>query len=102
MQELHEVASALMAPGKGVLAADESIGTMSRRLEDAGVAPNADARRDYRRLLLTTPALDNWISGIILSDETLGQDLSDGTPFAEGATTLGIMADRGARGADGR
>jgi fructose-bisphosphate aldolase, class I len=92
MLGLDKVATALVAPGKGILAADESIATMSKRLEAAGVTPSADTRRDYRQLLLTTPGLKSWISGIILSDETLGQDLSDGTPFAEAATALGIMA----------
>jgi fructose-bisphosphate aldolase, class I len=92
MLGLDKVATALVAPGRGILAADESIATMSKRLEAAGVTPSADTRRDYRQLLLTTPGLESWISGIILSDETLGQDLSDGTPFAEAATALGIMA----------
>jgi fructose-bisphosphate aldolase, class I len=89
---LHEVAAALVAPGKGILAADESIATMSKRLEAVGVAPSADTRRDYRRLLLTTPRLDNWVSGIILCDETLGQDLPDGTSFGEAAAARGVMA----------
>jgi fructose-bisphosphate aldolase class I len=89
---LHKIAIALVAPGKGILAADESIATMSRRLEAAEVVPSAEMRREYRRLLLTTPALADWVAGIILSEETLGQDLPDGTPFGEAATTLGIMA----------
>jgi fructose-bisphosphate aldolase class I len=89
---LHDVAAALVAPRKGILAADESIGTMSKRLEGAGVSVSADARRDYRELLLTTPGLDEWISGIILSAETLAQELSDGTPFGQAAPTLGILA----------
>ena len=89
---LQQVAAALVAPGKGILAADESIATMSRRLEAVGVAPSADTRRDYRRLLLTTPGLDSWVSGIILCDETLGQDLPGGTTFGEGAAAFGIMA----------
>jgi fructose-bisphosphate aldolase, class I len=89
---LEQVATALVARGKGILAADESIATMSKRLEAAGVTPSADKRRDYRQLLLITPGLGNWISGIILCDETLGQNLSDGTPFGEAATALGIMA----------
>ena len=89
---LHQVAAALVAPGKGILAADESIATMSRRLEAVGVVPSADTRRDYRRLLLTTPGLDSWVSGIILCDETLGQDLPGGTTFGEGAAAFGIMA----------
>jgi fructose-bisphosphate aldolase class I len=89
---LGEAAAALVAPGKGILAADESIATMSRRLEAVGVAPSAEARRDYRRLLLTTPGLDSWVCGIILCDETLGQELPDGTPFGEAAAALGVMA----------
>jgi fructose-bisphosphate aldolase class I len=88
---LHEVASALVAPGKGILAADESIGTMSKRLEGVGVTATEGNRRDYRELLLTTPGLDAWVSGIILSTETLGQQLSDGTPFAAGASARGVM-----------
>jgi fructose-bisphosphate aldolase class I len=85
---LHEIAIALVAPGKGILAADESIATMSRRLEAVGVAPSAGTRREYRQLLLTTPALADWVYGIILSDETLSQELSDGTPFGDAATSL--------------
>ena len=92
MLGLDKVATALVAPGKGILAADESIATMSKRLEAAGATPSADMRRDYRQLLLTAPGLENWISGIILCDETLGQSLSDGTPFGQAATALGIMA----------
>jgi fructose-bisphosphate aldolase class I len=89
---LREAAAALVAADKGVLAADESIATMSRRLEAVGVTPSAEARRDYRRLLLTTPGLNSWVSGIILCDETLSQALPDGTPFGEAAAALGIMA----------
>lgn len=92
MQELHQVAAALVAPGKGILAADESIATMSKRLAAVGVAPSADTRRDYRVLLLTTPGLDSWVAGIILCDETLGQALPDGRMFGEGAAAFGIMA----------
>ena len=91
MQGLDEAAAALVAPGKGILAADESIATMSRRLEAVGVAPSADSRRDYRALLLTTPGLSEWVSGIILCDETLGQALPDGTAFPQAAAALGIM-----------
>jgi len=96
---LHKVACALVAPAKGILAADESIATMSKRLEAVGAAPSADTRREYRGLLLTTPGLAGWVSGIIWSDETLGQHLPDGTPFVDAATALGIMVgikvDRG-------
>jgi fructose-bisphosphate aldolase, class I len=92
MPGLHQVAAALVAPGRGILAADESIATMSKRLAAVGAAPSPEARRDYRALLLTTPGLDSWISGIILCDETLGQELPDGRPFGEAAAALGIMA----------
>jgi len=99
VQRLHETAAALVAPGKGILAADESIATMSRRLEAAGVPASAEARRDYRRLLLAAPGLRAWISGTILSDETFGQALADGTPFSAAAPALGLMigikVDRG-------
>jgi len=88
---LHEVATALVAPGRGILAADESIGTMSKRLDGVGVDATEDNRRAYRDLLLTTPGLDAWISGIILSTETLGQQLADGSPFAAAASARGIM-----------
>ena len=92
MLGLDKVATALVAPGTGILAADESIATMSKRLEAVGAMSSADMRRDYRQLLLTTPGLESWISGIIMCDETLGQRLSDGTPFGEAAAVLGIMA----------
>jgi fructose-bisphosphate aldolase, class I len=90
---LQKVVAALVAPGKGILAADASSATMSRRLEAVGAAPAAAMRRGYRRLLLITQGLAAWISGIILCDETLSQDLPDGTPSGQGAPALGIMAD---------
>ena len=93
MPGLQKVAAALVAPGKGILAADASIATMSRRLEAVGAAPAAAMRRGYRRLPLITQGLAAWISGIILCDETLSQDLPDGTPSGQGAPALGIMAD---------
>ena len=92
MHGLQQVADALVAPGKGILAADESISTMSKRLEAAGVPASERARRDYRELLLTTAGLGEWVSGVILCAETLCQELSDGTPFGEAAPALGIMA----------
>jgi len=89
----------LVRPGHGILAADESIATMSARLEAAGVEASADARRDYRALLLTTPQLSRTISGMILCDETLRQTLADGTPFVVAARALdiepGIKVDTG-------
>lgn len=90
MATLHEVAASMVAPGKGVLAADESIGTMSKRLAAAGVPPSATARRDYRELLLTTPDLARQVSGIIWCDETMRQSLAGGASFPAAALDLGI------------
>jgi fructose-bisphosphate aldolase class I len=91
MSDLFEVAAAMVARGKGILAADESIATMSKRLQAAGVAADSRTRRDYRELLLTAPGLSTSVSGIIFCDETLGQELSDGTPFPLAAHRLGIL-----------
>ncbi len=92
MPALQETTAALLAPAKGILAADESVATMSKRLETAGVAANEESRRDYRDLLLTTPGLSEWVSGIILNEETLRQSLPDGTPFGVAAVAAGIHA----------
>jgi fructose-bisphosphate aldolase class I len=81
----------MMAPGKGILAADESIATMSKRLEEAGVEPSAENRRRYRELLATAPGLSEAVSGIIFCDETLRQNFTDGTPFAQAVKELGIL-----------
>ncbi len=91
MSTCSGIAAQLVSPGKGILAADESIGTMSTRLESAGVDPSARSRRDYRELLVTTPGLADGVSGIIFCDETLNQALSDGRPFAQGVRELGIL-----------
>lgn len=84
-------AAAMVGDRKGILAADESIGTMSKRLEAAGVAPTAENRRAYRELLATTPGLAGAISGVILCDETFGQRLADGRDFPTALTDLGIL-----------
>ncbi|KAA0081929.1 fructose-bisphosphate aldolase class I [Mycolicibacterium sp. P9-64] len=89
--DCRQIAAQLTAPGKGILAADESIATMSSRLEQTGVTPTADSRRAYRELLATTPGLSDGVSGIIFCDETLGQVLSDGRPFAQAVRELGIL-----------
>jgi fructose-bisphosphate aldolase class I len=88
---LAEVARELTQGGRGILAADESIKTMSARLEDAGVPASETARRDYRELLLTAPGLAEWVSGIILCDETFGQALTDGRDFPAACRELGIL-----------
>ncbi|MFD4354696.1 class I fructose-bisphosphate aldolase [Nocardia sp. NPDC058518] len=88
---LADVAQQLTSGGRGILAADESIKTMSSRLEQEGVPASATSRRDYRELLLTADGLSEWISGIILCDETFGQDLADGRSFPIAARERGIL-----------
>jgi fructose-bisphosphate aldolase class I len=92
MRELQQQAAALVADGRGILAADESVGTMSKRLEGAGVPASATARRDYRELLIRTPDLSRWVSGVILNDETVRQQTADGTPFASACAAVGLLA----------
>ncbi|MEH0573004.1 MULTISPECIES: class I fructose-bisphosphate aldolase [Streptomyces] len=91
MSVLTETAAALVGGGKGILAADESIGTMSSRLEKAGVAPTEENRRAYREMLVMTPDLASGVSGIIFCDETLRQRLSDDRPFPQAVQSLGIL-----------
>lgn len=91
MSICKEIAAAMTAPGKGILAADESIATMSARLEKAGVTPTADSRRTYREILVTTPGLADGVSGIIFCEETLGQVFSDGRPFPQAVRELGML-----------
>jgi fructose-bisphosphate aldolase class I len=99
--ELVRTAEALVASGKGVLAADESVTTVSIRLSRAGVVPTVEKRRAYREMLVTTPGLADDISGVILSDETFGQALSDGRPFpialGDAGLLPGIKVDLGAK-----
>jgi len=86
-----EIAAQMVAPGKGILAADESIGTMSTRLSKAGAEPTEENRRTYRELLAATPDLSEGVSGIIFCDETLRQTFADGRPFADAVHALGIL-----------
>ncbi|MGH9157570.1 MAG: class I fructose-bisphosphate aldolase [Acidimicrobiales bacterium] len=89
--DLNETARAMVAPGKGVLAADESSGTITKRFEAIGVESTFDSRRAYRETLLTTPGLDEFVSGVILYDETLRQSTAAGTPFPRLLEELGIL-----------
>jgi fructose-bisphosphate aldolase class I len=100
LAELNRVAEALVAPGRGILAADESSGTIQKRFETIGVESTADSRRDYRELLFrSAEAMSKYISGVILYDETLRQAAKDGTPLVkliEQAGVLpGIKVDKG-------
>ena len=89
--ELHETAKALVAEGKGILAADESSGTIKKRFDSIGLDSTEENRRAYRDLLFTTPGVEEYISGVILFDETIRQSALDGTPFPELLESKGII-----------
>jgi len=89
--ELAATARALVAPGKGILAADESSGTIKKRFASIEVESTEEHRRDYRELLFTTEGAAEFISGVILYDETLRQRAADGTPLAEVLSGQGII-----------
>ncbi|HVS85879.1 MAG TPA: class I fructose-bisphosphate aldolase, partial [Gaiellaceae bacterium] len=78
--ELHETAKALVAEGKGILAADESSGTIKKRFDSIGIESTEESRQQYRNMLFTTPGVEEFISGVILFDETIRQQADDGTP----------------------
>lgn len=98
---LEEIARGLVAPGKGILAADESFGTIAKRFKSIDVPSTEENRRFYRGLLLTTPGAEDFISGVILFDETIRQSTEDGTPFPEVLESKGIYpgikVDKGAK-----
>ena len=102
LAELNRVANVLVTPGKGVLAADKSAGTVKKRFDVIGVECTEDNRRDYRELLFRSTGMAN-ISGVILFDETIRQKAKDGTPLVkiiEAAGTLpGIKVDKGGEAA---
>ena len=90
-QELETVAQAMVAKGKGILAADESMGTIKRRFDSIKIDSTEDNRRVYREMLFGTKGLEEAISGVILFDETLRTAASDGTPFSQLLSRKGIM-----------
>jgi fructose-bisphosphate aldolase class I len=87
--ELHEIAKALVAKGKGILAADESDSTIKKRFDSIDVESSEENRRAYRELLFTADGVEEYISGVILFDETIRQSSADRTPFPK------LLADRG-------
>ena len=91
MADLHETAKALVGEGKGILAADESSGTIKKRFDSIDVESTEESRRAYRDLLFTTPGAEEFISGVILYDETLRQSAADGTPFPKLLESKGII-----------
>src|SRR3954471_4056924 len=101
MSELESIARALVAEGKGILAADESDGTIKKRFDSIGVESTEDTRRAYRDMLFTTEGVEEYISGVILFDETLRQSGHDGTPFPklleQRGVIPGIKVDKGAK-----
>ena len=98
VQTLEETARELVAPGKGILAADESFGTIGKRFEAVGIESSEESRRAYREMLFTTEGIGEFLSGVILFDETLRQDASDGRPLTqvlrEGGVIPGIKVDK--------
>jgi fructose-bisphosphate aldolase class I len=99
---LEDIANALVAPGKGILAADESSGTIKKRFDSIKIENTEANRRDYREMLFrTTDAMKNFISGVILFDETIRQKAKDGTPLIdiikEAGSVPGIKVDTGAK-----
>jgi fructose-bisphosphate aldolase class I len=102
LAELNKVAVAMVAPGKGILAADESSGTIKKRFDAIGVESTEDNRRDYRELMFrSNEAMSKYISGVILYDETIWQKAKDGTPLVEiirkAGAIPGIKVDEGTK-----
>jgi len=89
--ELMATVKAIGAPGKGILAADESTGTIGKRFAPIGVENNQANRQAYRELLFTTPGLEEHISGVIMFDETVRDKCKDGTPFCDTLRKKGIQ-----------
>ena len=102
LAELNKVAVAMVAPGKGILAADESSGTIKKRFDAIGVESTEDNRRDYREMMFrTSEAMSKHISGVILYDETIWQKAKDGTPLVDiikkAGSIPGIKVDEGTK-----
>src|SRR4029079_6352401 len=102
LTELNKVAEAMVAPGRGILAADESSGTIKKRFDVIGVQSTADTRRDYREMLFRSgEGMSKYISGVILYDETIRQNAKDGTPLvkliAQAGTIAGIEVEDGTK-----
>ncbi len=91
LEQLVTTAQAMVAPGKGILAIDESTGTIAKRLKSVGIENTEANRLDYRSMLLTTEGLGDYISGAILYDETIRQKMADGTPLVEVMKQAGIL-----------
>jgi fructose-bisphosphate aldolase, class I len=102
LEALNQIALAMVAPGRGILAADESSGTIKKRFDAIGVESTPDTRRDYREMLFrSTDAMSKYISGVILYDETIRQTAKDGTPLVKliekAGSVPGIKVDKGTK-----
>src|SRR5436309_11502115 len=101
LDKLNQTAQAIVAEGKGMLAADESDATIKKRFDSIGVESTEETRRQYRELLFTTEGAEEFIGGVILFDETIRQTTSDGTPFPKLLESKGIVpgikVDKGAK-----
>jgi fructose-bisphosphate aldolase, class I len=105
-ERLEDIARAMVAPGKGILAADESSGTIKKRFDKINLTSTEDSRRDYREMLFrSTDAMTNHVSGVILYDETIRQKAKDGTPLVDimkaAGSIPGIKVDTGAKALSG-
>src|SRR3982075_3573621 len=102
LADLNKVALAMVTPGKGILAADESTGTIKKRFDAINVASTEETRRDYREMLFrSSEGMSKYISGVILYDETIWQNAKDGTPLVkliqQAGAIPGIKVDEGTR-----
>jgi len=89
VSHLRQIVQDLVAQGKGILAADESTGTITKRFDGVGIESSEETRREYRELLFSTPNIEEFLSGIILFDETIRQSTKEGIPFVK------LLADKG-------
>ncbi len=90
-KQLESTARAMVVRGKGILAADESTGTCTRRFEALGIESTEESRRAYREMLFTTPGIGDFITGVIMYDETIRQSTADGRPFVDVLNAAGII-----------
>ena len=101
LTELNKIAAAMVAPGRGILAADESSGTIKKRFDAIGVESTPATRRDYREMLFRSAEMAKYISGVILYDETIRQNANDGTPLVKliekAGAIPGIKVDKGTK-----
>ncbi len=91
LQTLEKTAGEMVSPGRGILAADESFGTIGKRFDALGIESTEESRRAYREMLFTTEGIGEFLSGVILFDETIRQEASDGTPLPQVLLDQGVM-----------